>query len=235
MGIIRWKAGDSEGAMKAAMPPPETDEDNSDNQSFDEGYESNSESEYQFKLGTEFESDADAHASDAVGPRTSRSPTRKDPEGRCHLLHRWLDQADPYPQRHSSSSSFPSTSSAYTTNTGIMETETFFKAPILWKDERDQLGLRPLILVQKHDKLPHRRTICAGPGGLQPLILVEKYKKSWSWSSWNPNGSEKAEESPKLKPSVIHYVKELSMTAASTRSRLPVPAGRVSVRLGLLV
>lgn len=109
----------------------------------------------------------------------------------------------------------------------------FFKASILWKDEHDKFGLRPLVLVQKHrlaeqkDRPSCRRTICAGPGGLQPLVLVEKHKKRWGRPSWDPYGREKADEPRQSEPLLMPSVEAESTKSVSLRSRIPVPASRV--------
>jgi hypothetical protein len=221
VGIARWKAGDRLGALTASMALPERDDESSDENS---EYESEYESELETKSGP----DAAADASDADEPRNSCLLTRSNPDGRFHRLQRWLDKADPYPQKDSSTST-----SANTAKTGKVTRWPLFKAPILWKDEHDKFGLRPLVLVQKHrlaeqkDKHSWRRTICAGPGELQPLVLVEKHKKRWGWPSWDPYGREKADEPRQSEPLLMPSVEAEFTKTVSLRSRIPVPASRV--------
>ncbi|KAJ6030225.1 hypothetical protein N7499_012642 [Penicillium canescens] len=221
VGIAKWKAGDRLGSLTAAMALPERDDESPEE-------DSEYESEYESEPETESGSDADADASDAVEPRKSHLLTRSNPNGSFHRLQRWLDKADPYPPKDSSICT-----SANTAKTGKMTRWPFFQAPILWKDEHDNFGLRTLVLVQKHglveqkDTLSRRRTICAGPGGLQPLALAEKHKKRWGWPSWDPYGREKADEPRQSEPLLMPPVEAESMKAVSLRSRIPVPASRV--------
>ncbi|KAJ5747810.1 uncharacterized protein N7511_009506 [Penicillium nucicola] len=228
--IARWNAGDRLGALQAAMALPGSDDDSS-NENTDEDSDEGSGSDNETDPEVETGSNAAITASDASGPRQSQNLTRSNPDGKLHRWLRWLDKNDPYSTKNAAYST--SSSSSILTNkaqTGKMT--PMFKAPILWKDDHDKFGLRPLVLVQKQElteeeKKPRRRAICAGAGGLQPLVLVEKHKKRWHWLSWDSYGREKAEESHQTKPIPkpsfqVKFKKTIDMP-----SRLPVLASRL--------
>ncbi|KAJ5320364.1 hypothetical protein N7508_000647 [Penicillium antarcticum] len=224
--IDRWNAGGRQCTLQAVMALPDSNDDGSV-----EEYESEDETEPEIESG----SNTDTNASDADEPRQSQDLTHSNPGGKFHRWFNWINKADLYPTKKPSAYNPASTSTISTLNnkakTGKMTKWPLFKAPILWKDEHNKFGLRPLVLARKHglnekEKKPRRRIICAGPAGLQPLVLVEKHKKRWGWPSWDSFGHEKVDEMSKSNPLPRPSVQAESRKTVILRSRLPVPGGR---------